>query len=242
MVVAKSRPCSPLSGPSSLRNSTTRAGSDDEGSDDYPVATGSGFTQPAAADLDTDDLDFYSPSPSPEPDEWRPGGKKSSGKGKSRAAAAGGSGASSSAGGGAKVKINLSALARKASAAVVPQEGEIILLDEEFPDDAAGGGSTPGGSGGGGDLLSEMFPTDLSDFQLKPDHASRPLWIDETGTIIMEGFSPIAEQAQDFLVAVAEPVSRCVTGCLQKLAPASGADQDPAALPLSGRPSSTSTC
>lgn len=115
-------------------------------------------------------------------------------------------GASSSAGGGAKVKINLSALARKASAAAVPQEGEIVLLEEEFPEDAAGPG------GGGDDLLSEMFPTDLSDFQLKPDHASRPLWIDEKGVIIMEGFSPIAEQAQDFLVAVAEPVSRCVMG------------------------------
>ena len=45
--------------------------------------------------------------------------------------------------------------------------------------------------------------------KLKPDHASRPLWINpEDGKIILEGFSPLAEQAQDFLVAIAEPVSR----------------------------------
>jgi len=45
--------------------------------------------------------------------------------------------------------------------------------------------------------------------KLKPDHANRPLWINpEDGRIILEGFSPLAEQAQDFLVAIAEPVSR----------------------------------
>lgn len=52
---------------------------------------------------------------------------------------------------------------------------------------------------------------DFSEMQLKPDHASRPLWISpDDMTITLEGFSPIAEQAQDFLVAIAEPVSRCV--------------------------------
>lgn len=45
--------------------------------------------------------------------------------------------------------------------------------------------------------------------KLKPDHTNRPLWINpEDGRIILEGFSPLAEQAQDFLVAIAEPVSR----------------------------------
>lgn len=47
------------------------------------------------------------------------------------------------------------------------------------------------------------------DLPLKTDHANRPLWVSpEDGHIILEGFSPIAEQAQDFLVAIAEPVSR----------------------------------
>ena len=45
--------------------------------------------------------------------------------------------------------------------------------------------------------------------KLKPDHANRPLWINpEDGRIILESFSSLAEQAQDFLVAIAEPVSR----------------------------------
>lgn len=50
---------------------------------------------------------------------------------------------------------------------------------------------------------------DYTYLPLKKDHASRPLWISpEDGHIILEGFSPIAEQAQDFLVAISEPVSR----------------------------------
>lgn len=65
-------------------------------------------------------------------------------------------------------------------------------------------------------LVSHIFmDQDFSWLHLKPDHASRPLWISpEDGHIILEGFSPIAEQAQDFLVAISEPVSRyalCVT-------------------------------
>ena len=62
------------------------------------------------------------------------------------------------------------------------------------------------------DLASHIFnDRDFSFLHLKPDHAARPLWISpEDMTIILEGFSPIAEQAQDFLVAIAEPVSRSV--------------------------------
>lgn len=60
-------------------------------------------------------------------------------------------------------------------------------------------------------LVSHIFQDqDFSWLHLKPDHTSRPLWISpEDGHIILEGFSPIAEQAQDFLVAISEPVSRC---------------------------------
>ncbi|KAI0312105.1 DNA helicase [Amylostereum chailletii] len=59
-------------------------------------------------------------------------------------------------------------------------------------------------------LASHFFmDQDFSWLQLKPDHASRPLWISpEDGHIILEAFSPIAEQAQDFLVAISEPISR----------------------------------
>lgn len=62
------------------------------------------------------------------------------------------------------------------------------------------------------DFISHIFGReDYTNLPLKKDHASRPLWISpEDGHIILEGFSPIAEQAQDFLVAISEPVSRYV--------------------------------
>ncbi|KAK7690604.1 transcription factor TFIIH complex ERCC-3 subunit [Cerrena zonata] len=60
------------------------------------------------------------------------------------------------------------------------------------------------------DLVSHIFMDhDFAWLHLKQDHAARPLWISpEDGHIILEAFSPIAEQAQDFLVAISEPVSR----------------------------------
>ena len=59
-------------------------------------------------------------------------------------------------------------------------------------------------------LISHIFmDQNFSWLHLKPDHQSRPLWISpEDGHIILEAFSPIAEQAQDFLTAISEPVSR----------------------------------
>ncbi|KAJ7142456.1 DNA helicase [Mycena epipterygia] len=59
-------------------------------------------------------------------------------------------------------------------------------------------------------LASHMFThQDFSWLHLKPDHASRPLWISpEDGHIILEAFSPIAAEAKDFLTAISEPVSR----------------------------------
>lgn len=60
------------------------------------------------------------------------------------------------------------------------------------------------------DAVSSMFKShDFSYLKLRPDHASRPIWISPNdGRIILESFSPLAEQAQDFLVTIAEPVSR----------------------------------
>ncbi|KAK7206735.1 DNA repair helicase rad25 [Myxozyma melibiosi] len=60
------------------------------------------------------------------------------------------------------------------------------------------------------DGLSRVFGrADFSYLSLKPDHASRPLWINPIdGRIILESYSPLAEQAQDFLVTIAEPISR----------------------------------
>ncbi|KAF9777479.1 transcription factor TFIIH complex ERCC-3 subunit [Fusarium sp. DS 682] len=50
---------------------------------------------------------------------------------------------------------------------------------------------------------------DFSYLSLKPDHANRPLWINpEKGVIILEKFNPLADQATDFLITIAEPQSR----------------------------------
>jgi DNA excision repair protein ERCC-3 len=60
------------------------------------------------------------------------------------------------------------------------------------------------------DAVSYLFRRD--DFKwltLKSDHEARPLWISpRNGKIIMESFSPLAGQAQDFLTTIAEPLSR----------------------------------
>jgi DNA excision repair protein ERCC-3 len=62
------------------------------------------------------------------------------------------------------------------------------------------------------DAVSHLFrdKIDCTFLQLKKDHGSRPLWISPEGHIFLEAFSPVVEQAQDFLVAIAEPVSRFV--------------------------------
>jgi len=44
--------------------------------------------------------------------------------------------------------------------------------------------------------------------KLKHDHAARPLWVASNGHIFLESFSPIYQQAYDFLIAIAEPLSR----------------------------------
>lgn len=43
---------------------------------------------------------------------------------------------------------------------------------------------------------------------LKQDHANRPLWIADNGHIYLENFHPLSSVAQDFLIAISEPVSR----------------------------------
>lgn len=62
------------------------------------------------------------------------------------------------------------------------------------------------------DMASRYFQPELElDFtalSLKPDHHNRPLWIDGRGKLIFESFHPLAPQAQDFLVTIAEPTSR----------------------------------
>ena len=43
---------------------------------------------------------------------------------------------------------------------------------------------------------------------MKPDNASRPLWVAPNGHIFLESFSPVYKHAHDFLIAISEPVCR----------------------------------
>ena len=96
--------------------------------------------------------------------------------------------------------INFSALTRKLAEARRAADGQ----------DSQGGSSLSAHRRQQDALVSHIFQEqDFAWLHLKQDHASRPIWISpEDGHIILEAFSPIAEQAQDFLVAIAEPVSR----------------------------------
>uniref|UniRef100_U3IX58 General transcription and DNA repair factor IIH helicase/translocase subunit XPB n=2 Tax=Anas platyrhynchos TaxID=8839 RepID=U3IX58_ANAPP len=61
----------------------------------------------------------------------------------------------------------------------------------------------------GGSKLDEYGAKDYRlQMPLKADHASRPLWVAPDGHIFLEAFSPVYKYAQDFLVAIAEPVCR----------------------------------
>ncbi|KAJ3272804.1 hypothetical protein HDV01_005232 [Terramyces sp. JEL0728] len=53
----------------------------------------------------------------------------------------------------------------------------------------------------------EFDNSELSE-NLKIDHGIRPLWINEDNRIILEAFSPIHQEAEDLLLAIAEPISR----------------------------------
>ncbi|KAL1409841.1 DNA repair helicase RAD25 [Vanrija albida] len=97
------------------------------------------------------------------------------------------------------IKINLTALQRaREVASAHPVDGAVDYDD-------VGGGS---GDEGFLENLVGKQGIDLSGEVLKADHSARPLWIDEKGNIILEAFAPLATAAQDFLIAIAEPVSR----------------------------------
>ena len=65
-----------------------------------------------------------------------------------------------------------------------------------------------GSDSGSNNVNEEVNYFNFSNLSLKPDHASRPIWVCPNGRIFLEAFSPIYKQAYDFLVAISEPVSR----------------------------------
>ncbi|XP_075217744.1 general transcription and DNA repair factor IIH helicase/translocase subunit XPB-like [Lycorma delicatula] len=83
-----------------------------------------------------------------------------------------------------------------------PVEGN----DEDGIPDAAKKNAEANDSGA---LEDEFGAKDYrSQMVLKPDHASRPLWVAPNGHIFLESFSPVYKHAHDFLIAISEPVCR----------------------------------
>ncbi|KAJ2943756.1 hypothetical protein O0L34_g16884 [Tuta absoluta] len=90
------------------------------------------------------------------------------------------------------------------------EEETIDLVEDENPDnvgvpaaatqDAEKMDQVPEDEFGAKDYRSQMA--------LKPDNASRPLWVAPNGHIFLEAFSPVYKHAHDFLIAIAEPVCR----------------------------------
>lgn len=58
------------------------------------------------------------------------------------------------------------------------------------------------------DAASRFFQEDYTYLELKPDHATRSVWICNDGRVFMEAFSPLSSQVQDFFTTIAEPICR----------------------------------
>ncbi|KAF2022990.1 DNA repair helicase rad25 [Setomelanomma holmii] len=59
------------------------------------------------------------------------------------------------------------------------------------------------------DAAADLFKkSDQWNAPLKPDHHNRPIWVNDAGGIILESFHPLFDEAQDFLINIAEPQSR----------------------------------
>jgi len=50
--------------------------------------------------------------------------------------------------------------------------------------------------------------SDYSALRLKDDHENRPIWVTPDGDVFLETYSSLYKHAYDFLIAIAEPVTR----------------------------------
>lgn len=87
--------------------------------------------------------------------------------------------------------------------------------DDDSNLDAAGGEFVPEAASKNAEKIDEGIQEDeygakdyRSQMELKPDNASRPLWVAPNGHIFLESFSPVYKHAHDFLIAISEPVCR----------------------------------
>ena len=54
----------------------------------------------------------------------------------------------------------------------------------------------------------DEFVFDFSRYELRQDHEQRPFWVCPNRRVFLETFSPSYVQARDFLIAIADPVTR----------------------------------
>ena len=59
-----------------------------------------------------------------------------------------------------------------------------------------------------GESLSTGAAKKNDEYVLQEGHASRPFWVTKKYEIILEAFNPLYEQAYEFVIAIAQPVSR----------------------------------
>lgn len=56
--------------------------------------------------------------------------------------------------------------------------------------------------------MNSLATHDYAHLPLKSDHTSRPIWVCEDGRVFLETYNPLYRQAYDFLIAIADPVTR----------------------------------
>lgn len=138
------------------------------------------------------------------------GASKGKGKGKARVPAKGkGKGkGKAGAGGSARLKLSSATQAAYGGDSASASSSSAATANARLPTLKTPGVAAHQAVAG---LLNANFrqDRDYGYLPLRPDQASRPFYIvPSTGHIILEHFHPLAKYATDFLVAIAEPVSR----------------------------------
>lgn len=94
------------------------------------------------------------------------------------------------------------------------EEDEAYVFDEDDTNESEGA-AVPGAAARDAEKNDQSAMEDeygakdyRSQMELKPDNASRPLWVAPNGHIFLESFSPVYKHAHDFLIAISEPVCR----------------------------------
>lgn len=84
----------------------------------------------------------------------------------------------------------MSSAAVASAESAVPKAATRVIIDDNDIEDEFG---------------AKDYTTRLA---LREDHGVRPIWVAPDGHIFLETFSPVYKQAHDFLITIAEPVSR----------------------------------